>query len=496
MGARRRCHRWTVHTSPAFARRLDRSLFLALALAAPAGCGTIVVETDGYSGSGGAGGAGTTATTEAPSACAPSGWGRGLADPYVFEYGESVAVDGDCNVLVAGSFGGVIDFGGATITGGDETVFVAKLDPQGQHVWSKSFGIEPFQGAALVGAAPSGDVILAGTFNGSIDFGTGAFNAPKQAIFLAGLAPDGKPRWARTFAGTWELTARGLAVDKSGSAILTGSFDGLYDFGAGSEGLAGATSALVVKVSPLGDTLWMNAYQGGFAKGSSVSVNAAGASVIAGSYRDGIHIGGAFIGGKEQPSMFGVVLDPAGNITYSTNIAGPEASDGAGAILDDGGDAIFAGTFSGATNFGEGHEVTAKGAVDGYLMALDPQGHRRWVTTFDGSGPLSIAQIASDGASGAWITGGFSGALHLGALELQSFGTTDAFVAAVDATGTFVFAKRLGGELGGADSGYAIALDPAGGAVVSGTYQGTADLGSGPVTSAGGFDAFVARVVK
>src|SRR5439155_25059398 len=51
--------------------------------------------------------------------------------------------------------------------------------------------------------------------------------------------------------------------------------------------------------------------------------------------------------------------------------------------------------------------------------------------------------------------------------------------------------KRFGGA--GVDYSHAVAADSRGNLVVAGYFQGTADFGGGPLTSAGGFDIFVAK---
>jgi hypothetical protein len=56
-----------------------------------------------------------------------------------------VAVDQNGNVAVAGSFAGTVSFGGtkklAAVGNGD--LFVVKYDKNGNHLWSKHFGVAP-----------------------------------------------------------------------------------------------------------------------------------------------------------------------------------------------------------------------------------------------------------------------------------------------------------------------------------------------------------------
>ena len=82
------------------------------------GCGSVVIEQDGShasggSAGGGAGAGGSPGTTGAGggAVCPGGSWGHGFADSYKYEYGQSVAVDSGCHIVVSGSFGGEMDLG-------------------------------------------------------------------------------------------------------------------------------------------------------------------------------------------------------------------------------------------------------------------------------------------------------------------------------------------------------------------------------------------------
>jgi len=69
----------------------------------------------------------------------------------------------------------------------------------------------------------------------------------------------------------------------------------------------------------------------------------------------------------------------------------------------------------------------------------------------------------------------------------------DGFVAILADGHWFSGARRFGGPSGGGDAGLSVAVAPDGAQLVTGIYQGATDFGSGPVESAGGLDAFVAK---
>jgi hypothetical protein len=99
-----------------------------------------------------------------------------------------VAIDSAGNISIAGYFAGKIDLGGGPLASVQMTndVFVAKLDPAGNHIWSKRFGgTEDDLGYSLALVAPQ-EIVVAGNFGGLVDFGGGmlASQSPDD-LFLA-----------------------------------------------------------------------------------------------------------------------------------------------------------------------------------------------------------------------------------------------------------------------------------------------------------------------
>jgi hypothetical protein len=114
-----------------------------------------------------------------------------------------------------------------------------------------------------------------------------------------------------------------------------------------------------------------------------------------------------------------------------------------------------------------------------------------------GSGDERALGIAVDNAGNAYVTGATTAADFpvLAGPDLTFGGVGDAFVAKVNAAGTFVYAGFIGGS--GDDAGFGIAVDSGGNAYVTGATSST----NFPVTggpdltyNGGDFDAFVAKV--
>jgi Divergent InlB B-repeat domain len=116
---------------------------------------------------------------------------------------EAVAFDAQGNLFVAGSFGGRVDFGGGPLESLDgEDVYVASFTPDGQHRFSRRFGGAGPQRAVDLAIASSGELLLVGEFEGTLAFDRNVLvSSGRWDAFLAELAPDGSPLRAQRFGG-------------------------------------------------------------------------------------------------------------------------------------------------------------------------------------------------------------------------------------------------------------------------------------------------------
>jgi hypothetical protein len=163
-----------------------------------------------------------------------------------------VAVDGAGNVFMTGSFQSQITIGQTTYTNaGDNDAFLVKLDDNGVPLWSKRFGDAADQEGVSVATDPGGNVLLTGFFFGTIDLGKGELAAVGAANgFLAKLDPAGSTIWSRSFGDSGDQRGAAVAADGLGNAWATGYFSGAADFGGGAITSRGASDAFLVELSP------------------------------------------------------------------------------------------------------------------------------------------------------------------------------------------------------------------------------------------------------
>jgi hypothetical protein len=164
-------------------------------------------------------------------------------------------------------------------------------------------------------------------------------------------------------------------------------------------------------------------------------------------------------------------------------------------VTDPAGNVYVAGGFLVSADLGGG-VLTSAGLTDCFLAKYGPDGAHLMSKRFGDAQDQSAQAVALDGAGNIFLGGIFQGSIDFGgaAFTLASAGNTDVFLAKLDATGAPLWAKGFGDLNQQTLHARGLAVDAAGDAVLSGSYQGSIDFGGGPLTSAGGNDVFLAKL--
>lgn len=196
---------------------------------------------------------------------------------------------------------------------------------------------------------------------------------------------------------------------------------------------------------------------------------------------------------QEGPAE-GADLGAAGPaLRWARSFGGPGDDRGQGLAVAPGGDLLLSGFFVGSADFGGGL-LPGNGRESGVLGRYrGDDGQQRWSRAFSAAGTDSVEALALavDAAGNVLVTGFFSGTAELGTGPLRSAGGTDVFVAKYDGGGGPLWSRRLGGP--GNERGLAVATRADGDLYVAGFFADQADLGTGPLAASGPADAFLLR---
>ncbi|MBN1612287.1 MAG: T9SS type A sorting domain-containing protein [Polyangiaceae bacterium] len=356
-----------------------------------------------------------------------------------YEAGNGIAADSDGNVIITGCFVDAVDFGGAPlVSDGGCDVFLAKFDPMGNHLWSQRFGTDAEnEGADRVATDGAGNILFAGSFEDSIDFGGGPLVIPSgSALFLAKLDPNGSHLWSRGFEHINSLSVGGIAVDRAGNVLMVGDFWGTVDFGGGPITSMGDSDIYLAKFDLDGGHVWSMSFgnlEDGYGQG--VAVDGAGHVLITGYFDEVVDFGGGPLVSSGQEDVFIAEFDPDGYHLWSRSFGASGRDTGQGIAVAGSGSVFITGSFNGTVDFG-GDPFTSAGLVDIYAAMFDSNGGHLWSQRFGGSEIDRGKGVATDAAGNILLTGFFQDFVNFGGSTLHSAGESDIYLAKLDCQGT------------------------------------------------------------
>ena len=240
---------------------------------------------------------------------------------------------------------------------------MAKYSPAGQYLWSRQATGAKGLGVAVDGSA---NVIVTGSFYGTTDFGAGPITSPMGwAIFVTKYSAAGTALWSKS-AGGWTDAGNAVATDAAGNVIVTGQFGNWLNFGTGWLLSRGNNDIFLAKFAPSGTPVWVKSFGNvGFDFGSGVVVDRNDNVLATGIYGSLVDFGGGTLFSNNGSGMFVAKFSPTGTHIWS------EGSFGGAVAIDGSGDLAVAGSFGGTVNFGSG-PLTSAGDSDIFLLSRAP----------------------------------------------------------------------------------------------------------------------------
>jgi len=406
---------------------------------------------------------------------------------------------------------------------------VVKLNPEGSGIVYATYlggsGADVGYGIAVDG---TGAAYVTGQTK-SPNFPTkNAYRAPGPQIagiggdaFVTKLDPKGGLAYSTNLGISLSGAGRAIAVDGTGKAYVTGGLrssfplkNPLVNFPEKNPlqpATGGSLDAFVTKLDPAAtgeDSLVYSTLLGGPVddEGAGIAVDSAGSAYVTGT------AGGGFPTTKDPlqaasgsgTDAFVTKLSPEGSsYVYSTVLGGSDADSGTAIAVDSSGRAHVTGNtaspnFPTKTPF----EAAKKGRTDGFLATLDPKGSALTYGTYLGGADTDAGGVAVDRSGKAYVAGVTRSDLPIKEpFQPDRRGASDAFVVKLDPKQSgalsLLYSTYLGGV--GDDRARGIAVDPKGGAYVTGSTasrDGFPLVGALKATLGGQTDGFVAKLVE
>lgn len=181
---------------------------------------------------------------------------------------------------------------------------------------------------------------------------------------------------------------------------------------------------------------------------------------------------------------------PGGSWANAAHASGYFGPFGTSVSVDLAGNSYVTGEFEDSGMFGATTH-NSKGKLDIFVAKLDPSGKFLWAK----SGGRAVdhgAGIAVDKSGNSYVTGSFSylGDATFGSIKANGNGISNIFVAKVDTKGNYLWVKSAGGA-NRRNYGRGIVRDCAGNIYVTGDFGGSGSFGPAYLTSILGYSVFV-----
>jgi Ca2+-binding RTX toxin-like protein len=362
--------------------------------------------------------------------------------------------------------------------------------------------------------AADGTTVISGYFSGSIQLGATTLTSQGGSdVFIARLSPDGFYQWAvsigsignEDFPATYQ--AQHIDIGTDGSVYVSGNFQGSATVGGKTIISNGNIDTYLARFAPTGQLLWANtagSYQ--YDECTGLTVLQDGSCVFTGAYDDLIAFGSTSFTNTNRlgsRDVFIAKTDKDGNHLWAVTVPNdlglggyyrPDHSRAIDSFED--GSIIIAGFMTGAPIFGGTTLVNTTGDYlsDGFVAKTDASGKFVWAKKIGGNGDDSVNDIKAtgDGSGAILAIGSFTNTLAATNGDYLSLGASDVFVSKLDALGNTLWVTSAGGL--GDDAGYSIASLADGSIAIAGKFQGSASFGNTTLVSKGSEDIFVAKL--
>jgi WD40 repeat protein len=270
-----------------------------------------------------------------------------------YDAGQAIAWAGDGNLLIVG------------VTTSFDTegidVYLLKVDPDGNELWSKTYGgpLDEFVGA--IGPTEDGGFILGGNVVDPNDFvadpgaaGYGGFEG-RSNLYLLKIDADGNEIWSRTYESEDNILASGGAYTPDGGFLALATITYFPD---------PDDDILLMKLDGEGNEIWSRTWEEGISNPHDLVQTSDGNYLIAASYAPLVGTGDA-----KEDFLF-IKIDPEGKEIWRNVFGDPDMID-YGVVLTEVAD-------GGYVAAGERTRDRRTWESDIVLVKIDENGQRVW----------------------------------------------------------------------------------------------------------------------
>ncbi len=376
---------------------------------------------------------------------------------------------------------------------GTET-FVAKLTSAGAHVWSTWGGGNGLDTIFDIAVSPSG-LVAVGGLTGSSTFSLGgapiATNGSNDG-FVTTFNSAGAHSFTRVFGGSFSDWVTTVDFDASNQVVCAGQFRNTVNFGTGNIASKGGYDFFLLRLTLWGATSAAVGFgTAGNEEAPRIDLDPSGNIAFTGRFENSIDVGNGALASNGAGDMLVAQFPSVGAAAnWSVSHGGTGSDFGNDIVTDADGNVFVCGGFHGTVDFAPG-EVTSDGGTDGFVAGFKGVGGATlWVRRYGGSGEDYGNGIALLGTRIA-VAGQYQSTADFGSATTTAQAGYDAFLFEVDTEGDWECFLAGRGSQDNAAGGVAFSGEP----VLASNYFSTMAWGTlGLQTNFGNFAGSVVKM--
>ncbi|SHK35018.1 Por secretion system C-terminal sorting domain-containing protein [Hymenobacter psychrotolerans DSM 18569] len=298
-----------------------------------------------------------------------------------------------------------------------------------------------------------GNIYQTGNFIGSLQVGGITISSTCESMYVIKYDAQGTPVWAKhtshLFPGGTGAVGVGFAVaaDAQGNVYVLGIYSGFLAIENEPLICPGYnTRVFLAKYDAAGNFLWVRqAGDDNYNRGMDLAVDNAGNVIISGYYSGTTLFAGNSFTSAGGEDIFLAKYTAQGDLVWVKSAGGPLDDSPLHIKTDISNNIYLIGEFGSSALFGTVGAI-GYGGQDGFLAKYSPQGVETWVKTYGGTGRDYVDGIIIEANGEMYLSGGFENTSYMGAQTLASQGGTDGFLLHCDAQGNVLWARNIGGS--------------------------------------------------
>lgn len=383
-------------------------------------------------------------------------------------------IDSKNNLIITGTFSTTVNFDQSNSektklqSNGKDDIFLAKLDRNGNHIWSFSIGGNGYEEVKNISTDKEGNIYIAGTFQETIDFdpSDGVANITAESgwdVFILKFNSSGDFLWVKNLGPYKYLKANSMALDKNNNIFMTGYFSETIDFNPGNEtyNITASISddVYILKLNSNGQFVWAKSFNGtSIERGVSCVVDSEENICITGYFEATMYIDSKkekILQSKGFTDVFIIKLDNDGNNLWAKSFEGLWSSESTAIAVDNENNIFTTGTFKKTVDFDPSENIDTLTSIeknsDVFISKLDKNGNHRWAKLIGGSQDVLSHNIATNSRGDVVITGYYYGDCDFdpneGVVNATIQSRNAMFQTSLDKDGFFISANVVYGDI-------------------------------------------------